>query len=172
MMITARDRLKNISAVKEYYVETEINGIGKNYITEKNRIEGIDAYTFYIRFYVLKLLAHRVGKILSGNNGIDTAVIYEDDADIKHWSHAISVLTDEGLKEIPLKENLEHLINQNNIFLSSVYSSKDKDYIRGNKIISDYSVYHKPTGEDQFIIELKNKTVIEQTRLEQILKLL
>jgi len=84
----------------------------------------------------------------------------------------MSILEIEGLKDIALKENLEKVINQNNIFLSSVYSSKDKDYMRGEKIISDYSIYHKPTGEDQFIIELKNRTIIEQTRLEQILQML
>lgn len=172
MMTAARDRLKNVSVLKDIYTESEIEGAGKNYITENARNKGIDAYTFYIQLYALKLLIHRVGKILSGNNGIDTAIVYEDDADIKHWSHAKSVLSYEGLKNSVLKENLEKLISMNNIFLSAVYSSKEKDYIRGNKIISDYSEFHKPTGEDQFIIELKNKTVIEQTRLEQILKLL
>ncbi len=172
MMVTSRNRLKNLSDIKDIYTETEIDGSGKNYITEQNRKNGIETYTFYIHFYALKLMAHRIGKILSDNNGIDISVIYDDDSDIKNWSHAKFVLSDEGLKDIPLKENLERLINQNNIFLSSVYSSKDKDYIRGNKIISDYSDFHRPTGEDQFIIELKNKTVIEQTRFEQILKLL
>ncbi|PKL16216.1 MAG: hypothetical protein CVV49_17380, partial [Spirochaetae bacterium HGW-Spirochaetae-5] len=158
MMVTARDRLKAVTDIKDIYTETEISGTGKNYITEKNRINGIDAYTFYIHFYALKLLTHRVGKILSGNNGIDISIIYEEDSDIKQWSHAESILAIEGLKDIPLKDNLEKVINQNNVFLSSVYSSKDKDFIRGEKIISDYSVYHKPTGEDQFIIELKNRT--------------
>ncbi len=172
MMMTSRDRLKAVTDMKNIYTDSEIPGTGKNFITEENRINGIDAYTFYIHFYALKLLTHRVGKILSGNNGIDTSLIYEEDSDIKQWSHAMSILEVEGLKNIPLKENLEKVINQNNVFLSSVYSSKDKDYIRGEKIISDYPVYHKPTGEDQFIIELKNRTIIEQTRLEQILQML
>jgi len=172
MMMTSRDRLKAVTDMKNIYTDSEIPGTGKNFITEENRKNGIDAYTFYIHFYALKLLTHRVGKILSGNNGIDTSLIYEEDSDIKQWSHAMSILESEGLKGIPLKENLEKVINQNNVFLSSVYSSKDKDYIRGEKIISDYSVYHKPTGEDQFIIELKNRTIIEQTRLEQILHML
>ena len=172
MMVTARDRLKSIAAIKDYYTVSDIAGTGKNFITEKNRINGIDTYTFYIRFYALKLLAHRVGKILSGNSGIDVSDVYRDDPDIKYWQHAMSVLSDEGLKDLSLKNSLETLINQNNVFLASVYSSKEKDYIRGNKIISDYTVYHKPSGEDQFIVELKKTTVIEQTRLEQILKLL
>ena len=172
MMLIARNRLKNVSLLKEFYTESDIDGIGKNYITEENRIKGVDTYTFYIQFYALKLLAHRAGKVLSGNSGIDINIVYLDDADIKHWIHAMAVLTDEGLKDKPLKENLEKLINQNDIFLSSVYSSKEKDYIRGNKIISDYSRYHGPTGEDQFITELKNKNIIDLTRLEQILKLL
>jgi hypothetical protein len=172
MMITARDRLKSISDMKEIYTEAEIPGTGKNFITEKNRICGADAYTFYIQLYALKLLVHRAGKVLSDNNGVDTEQIYRDDSDIKQWSHARTILENEGLKEIPLKESLEKIINMNNVFLSSVYSSKDKDNIRGKKIISDYSAYHKPAGEDQFIIELKNRTVIDQTRLEQILQML
>jgi len=172
MMITARNRLKDVSAIKDIYTESEINGTGKNFITEKNRAEGIEVYSFYIRFYALKLLAHRIGKILSGNNGIDPAVVFQEDREIQHWSYAMNLINNEGLKDSSIKENLEKLINKNNVFLSSVYSSKEKDYIRGNKIISDYSVYHKPAGEDQFIIELKNKTVAEQSRLEQILKML
>jgi len=172
MMVDSRDRLRNISLSKEIYTGSDIDGTGKNFITEKNRINGIDAYTFYIEFYALKLLTHRVGKILSDNNGIDINIIYDDDNDIKQWSHAKLILISEGLKEISLKENLEKLINQNNIFLSSVYSSKEKDYTRGKKIIPGYGIYHKPTGDDPFIIELKNKTVIDQTRLEQILKML
>jgi hypothetical protein len=171
-MITARDRLKSISDIKEIYTEAEIPETGKNFITEKNRITGADTYTFYIQLYALKLLVHRAGKVLSDNNGVDTEQIYRDDSDIKQWSHARTILENEGLKEIPLKESLEKVINMNNVFLSSVYSSKDKDNIRGKKIISDYSAYHKPAGEDLFIIELKNRTVIDQTRLEQILQML
>jgi len=172
MMVTARERLKTVKEIKEIYTEADIEGTGKNFIAEKKRSEAIDAYTFYIQFYALKLLVHRIGKVLSGNNGIDSAVIYESDEDIKEWPHAMNLLSGEGLKNFPLKDNIEKLINMNNVFLSSVYSSKEKDYIRGNKIISDYSAYHKPTGEDQFIVELKNRIVIEQTRLEQILKML
>ncbi len=172
MMITARDRLKNISAAKDYYTESDIEGAGKNFITEKNRTEAIQTYTFFIRHYALKITAHRVGKTLSGNNGIDISAVFQDDADIRYWPHAKNVMEKEGLKDLPLKEIIEKLINQNSVFLSSVYSSREKDYTRGNRIISDYSVYHRPTGEDQFINELKNATVIEQTRLEQILKLL
>lgn len=172
MMITARDRLKNITSAKEIYTDSDIEGAGKNFITEKNRTAGIETYTFYIHLYALKQLAHRVGKILSDNNGIDISLIYNDDSDIKQWTETIKILTDEGLKDVSLKENLEKLISRNTVFLSSVYSSKEKDYTRGNKIISDYSVFHKPTGEDPFIIELKNKTLIEQARMEQILKLL
>ena len=172
MMTTARNRLRDVSTVKDIYTENEITGTGKNYITEKARKNAVEIYTFYIRYYALKLLAHRVGKILSGIEGITPSAVYQEDTDIKQWSHAVTVLKDEGLKDISIKTNLENIINQNNTFLAAVYSSKEKDYIRGNRIISDHSKYHKPTGEDQFIVELKNKTVIEQTRLEQILKLL
>jgi len=172
MMAAARGRLKEVHEVKNIYTEAEIAGTGKNFITEKNRTEAIDEYSFYIQFYALKLLAHRVGKVLSGNNGIDPAVVFEDDAEIRNWSHALDILSTEGLRDLSIKHNLETLISKNNIFLTSVYSSKEKDYKRGNKTISDYNQFHRPAEEDSFIIELKNKTVIEQTRLEQIVKML
>lgn len=172
MMITARNRLINITYGKDIYTEPDIAGTGKNFITEINRARGINTYSFYIQYYALKQLAHRVGKILSDNKGIEISIVYEDDPDIRYWTHAKSVLKYEGIDDVSLKENLEKLINQNELFLSSVYSSKEKDYIKGNKIIADYSKFHKSTDEDQFIIELKNKTIIEHTRLDQILKLL
>jgi len=172
MMTDARSKLMNIAKGKDIYTEHDIEGTGKNFITEKNRVKAINTYTFHIQFYALRLLAHRLGKILSENKGIETSIIYDDDPDIRNWSHGKSVLNNEGLADNSLKENLEKLVNHSEVFLSAVYSSREKDYIKGSKIIQDYRKYHAPAEDDKFIIELKNKTVIEHTRIEQLLKML
>jgi carbonic anhydrase/acetyltransferase-like protein (isoleucine patch superfamily) len=172
LMINARSRLMSISHGKDLYTEQDIPGSGKNFITEINRARAINTYTFHIQFYALRLLAHRIGKILSENKGIESSVIYDDDPDIRYWSHGKSVIKNEGLADIPLKENLEKLVSHNEIFLSAVYSSKEKDFIKGVKIVHDYGRYHESADADRFITELKNKTVIEHTRIEQLLKML
>lgn len=172
MMIDARSRLMNIPHGKELYTEHDIAGTGKNFITEMNRVRAINTYTFHIQYYALRLLAHRVGKILSENKGIDISAIYMDDPDIRYWLHGKTVLKDEGIMDASLKENLEKLVNSNDHFLKSVQLSKEKDFVKGNKIINNYSRYHMPAQDDRFIIELKNKTVIEHTRIEQLLRML
>ena len=78
-------------------------------------------------------------------------------------------LNDMSLKDMSLKENMEKLLNLNELFLSSLFYSRDKDYIRGNKIINNYYQYHKPTNEDPLIVDIKEKVKIEQEWLEQII---
>ncbi|MCL2155433.1 MAG: DUF4954 family protein [Leptospirales bacterium] len=178
MMIDARSRLKNVSSIKDIYTEFDIDGVGKNYVTENNRIKGIENYTFYIQFYALKELSYRVDRILSekssiDNSIIDSSTIYKEDNN-EQWSHALQTLYDEklndiSLKDMSLKENMEKLLNMNELFLSSLFYSRDKDYVRGNKIISNYAKYHKPTDEDPLIVDIRKKIQIEQEWLKQII---
>ena len=64
---------------------------------------------------------------------------------------------------------MEKLLNMNELFLSSLFYSRDKDYVRGNKIINNYAKYHKPTDEDTLIVDVRKKIQIEQEWLKQII---
>jgi hypothetical protein len=168
MMIIARNRLKNVSVVKEIYTEHDIEGTGKNYVTENNRLKAIESYTFYIQLYALNELSHRIDRVLSEKNSIDNLAVYKEDNN-RQWSHALQILHDEKLNSMTLKDNMEKLLNYNELFLSSLFDSKDKDYIRSNKIIGNYAKYHKPTEEDPLIINMRDKIQTEQLRIERII---
>ena len=168
MTIIARDRLKSVLLIKDIYTELDIEGLGKNYVTENNRIKGIESYTFYIQLYALNELSRRIERILSEKNTIDNFTIYEEDNN-KQWSHALQTLYDEQLKDISLKDNMEKLLTKNKIFLSALFYSKDKDSIRGHKIINNYAKYHKPTDKDPLIITISEKIQTEQSRIERII---
>jgi hypothetical protein len=61
LMIDARKRLMAVQAKQEVYSgDKVIRGLAKNYMTESSRQKGVDAYTFYIRYYALKGLLARV----------------------------------------------------------------------------------------------------------------
>ena len=81
----------------------------------------------------------------------------------------MEILHDENLSDMTLKDNMEKLLNMNELFLSSIFNSKDKDRIRGNKIINNYDKYHKPTTEDSLIEDISEKIKIEQKRIERII---
>jgi hypothetical protein len=168
MMISSRAGLMNVPSVKDIYTELDIIGLGKNYLTEANRTKAIENYTFYIQLYALRELSYHIDRILSQKNSIDSLSIYEEDNNTQ-WPHAMQVLHYEKLIGMTLKDNMEKLLSMNKLFLSSIFNSKDKDRIRGNKIINNYNKYHKPTEEDSLITDISEKIKIEQTRIEQII---
>src|SRR5262249_44867085 len=46
-------RLEAVSQVKQIYTEADIDGLGKNFLPEKNRLRAIEAYRFVLRYYAL-----------------------------------------------------------------------------------------------------------------------
>jgi hypothetical protein len=46
LMVLARDALVNISETRELYTGKEIKGLGKNFLTEENRLKAIESYNF------------------------------------------------------------------------------------------------------------------------------
>ena len=168
MMISARSKLMNVSSIKDIYTELDLAGIGKNFVTENNRLMGIESYTFYIQFYALKELSYRIDRILAEKNSIDNSAIYKEDNN-KQWSHALKILNAEKLDAMPLEDNIKKLLDLNRLFLTSLYYSRDKDYTKGNQIINDYAKYHKPTDDDPLIANTREKIKAEQNRLRQII---
>lgn len=158
LMLEARKRLQNIKEKKEIYLDKDINGIGKNYLLEENRVAGIEAYTRYIRYYALMGLKKRVESLLAkvDKPGSEIAAkinsVYETVTDCPRWEHERKVLIAE-FSERDVKKHLQLLAEMQEQIAKDVQSSKEKDDKRGVRIIPDYAEAHKPAAEDSFVKE-------------------
>ena len=153
-MIDARNRLMDVEEMLEVYTDHEIEGLGKNYLLEKNRVKAIDAYTGTIQYYCCRELYRHVLmqidlKVAKNMDEVD----YEDGS--LEWLHAKSLfaseLNIEDLTVAEAKTCLEELIDMVQDIANQIMSAKKRDDVRGRKIIRDY--------EDSHTSALENKTV-------------
>ncbi|MFP6613756.1 MAG: DUF4954 family protein [Pirellulales bacterium] len=168
LMRDACNRLEAVQQVKEFYIDREINGLGKNFMLETNRNPAVDAYRFYIRYYALAGLNERV-RMLSDNAEADAiGALLSTSTDDTTWEHQRLILQDElgvtdvidGLRQLPAM--LEKIARD-------VEESKAKDDRRGARIIDDYDQVHTPAAEDKFVKQTKDKTRQEIAELAEMI---
>lgn len=164
MMVDARKRLEGIKQQKEVYTDKDISGIGKNYMLEDSRKAGIEAYTFYIRYYALMGLKKRLETPKNGKKDILTKKT--DDA---RWEHERLILSRE-LPNSSIEENLKLLISMQEKIAKDVQISKEKDDIRGARIIADYPQAHAPAAEDSFVKQTHKETEQLKKEIEALLE--
>ncbi|NOZ63954.1 MAG: DUF4954 family protein [Caldiserica bacterium] len=151
LMIEARERLKNIPEVKDFYLGKDLPGLGKNYLFEKNRKKAVDIYTFFIRYYALCGLKN---KLEESNEWKDILV---KESSHTRWEHERKII----LQEFPgkgLKELLQMLAEMQERIAEMVEESKRKDDVRGKKIIEDYESAHTCAEDDSFVKETWQET--------------
>lgn len=151
LVIPARNRLRDISGTLEFYTPGTINGLGKNFLSEKHRLAGLDAYDLLIKYYALSALKTRVHAIISGKCAGEISSIYSPGPADPAWEHARSVLISEGLSEKGLRENLESLCRITDTVCGMVQESRERDHIRGSSICSDYESSHVPVSQDSVV---------------------
>lgn len=153
-MIDARNRLTQIDEILEVYTDHEIEGLGKNYLLEKNRIKAIDAYSGTIQYYCFRELYRHV--LMQ----IDLGVVGKlEDVDFKkgslEWLHAKSLFASElqikSLTVANVKECLESLIEMVQDIANQIMSAKKRDDVRGKKIIRDYEDSHSPAIDNKIV---------------------
>jgi len=118
---------------KKIYTDQDIVGLGKNYLTEENRVKAVKTYKLFLRFFVLKeLMMGNESKFINESFGLMAGNIAKSDIKCKYK---------ELFKEI----------------LTLVINSKMKDHVRGAKIIDDYEEWHPDIEDDQLISKLKDE---------------
>jgi len=168
-MIIARDRLKNVSNVKGYYTDKDIPGLGKNFMMEESRIKGIDTYNLFIEYFALQGLADRVAELFDGGGKERAASIYEAETDDPGWEYRRLLLHSEGYAERSLPENLERLGEIHGKIAQDTHRSKERDDIRGQKIIGDYSEANTQAADDGFVKETWEKSKASQAKLKELI---
>ena len=158
LMEDARARL-HVSKKKDVYTSKDIEGLGKNYMFERSRLNGIAAYTFYIQYYALTGLYKAANKMIElGKQDKIKSLLSDDSLGDDRWKDERRVL----LKELPAKtmaEYFERLSEMEEKIAQCVLVSKQKDDRRGVRIIPDYAEAHKPAEQDGFVKETLEKTV-------------
>lgn len=163
LMLDARKRLEDIKQTKKVYTDKDINGIGKNYMLEGSRRAGIEAYAFYIRYYALMGLKKRLE---TTNKTKDILIKKTDDP---RWEHERLILNQE-LPNNSIEGNLKLLISMQEKIAKDVQVSKEKDDIRGARIIPDYPEAHPPAVEDSFVKQTHQETAQLKKEIEALLK--
>ncbi len=158
MMIAARDRLRETEEVKGFYTDAEIPGLGKNVMTEESRAKGVDTYTLYIEYFALQGLAARVAGLVESGEAELAASMYTDATDDPDWEYRRALMASEGYGGRSVTENLERLAEIHERIARDTQRSKERDDIRGRKIVPDYADANTQAPDDGFVRETWERT--------------
>ncbi len=167
-MLTARNRLMSVGDVKEYYTDKDIPGLGKNIMMEESRTRGIETYNLFIEYFVLQGLAARVAELLDAGNQDRVASVYEDETGDPDWEYRRTLLNSEGYAERSVTGNLERLGDIQERIARDTQMSKERDDIRGKKIIADYTEANTQAPDDGFVKETWEKAKTVRAELKDL----
>ncbi len=163
---------------KEFYTDRDISGLGKNYMKEESRLKAIETYSFYLRNYALAGLKRELAFKIEAGIEISHDSLMTEETDNARWAHERQILLDEGLGSDftqdlnDFKKGLSEYLSMQEEIARSVQASKEKDDIRGARIISDYATAHAPASEDDFVIQTWNELEELKKEVERLISAL
>ncbi len=169
-MVIARNRLKTVHETKPVYVSGDLHGLGKNYLLERNRKAGIDAYDYYIEYYLLRSLFERIDRLVQLGEERFLPEIYSKETEDSDWEYVRKLLHDEGHAARNPIENLKRLAEMHERVARNIQLSKERDDGRGARIIPDYQYTHRAAKDDPFIIETWEKMKSEIARVHELIR--
>jgi hypothetical protein len=125
-MAVALERLESVKKKRRFYLESDIPGLGKNLLLEADRKAGIEAYRFFLDYAEL-------GRRQRELNATGVAAYSED-----------------GLRE--LSTAMSRLRSMARQIHEQTLVSRQKDFVRGDRIMENYSATHVPIDADEFIL--------------------
>ena len=170
MMISARTRLHEIKDKKNLYFDSDIKGIGKNFITDQSRLDAIETYTFFIKFYALKEFIDAANSLAEQNKSIHS--LFNDNTDMPEWEFTKKILHDEGLGKLSIGDLCKLFIETQKVILFKTVANKKRDDIRGKKIIPDYtSATTQADNTDNVISRIRKETERYKNMISKIIGL-
>ena len=131
----ARDRLLAVTQTKAVYLETDIEGLGKNFLREESRLKAIEVYGRALKRYCLRvLLAEQEGSLQIPGSG-----------ELAH-EHARLLLPG-----INFNQRMKLLLDMEKQNAELVQSSKARDDERGARIIPGYADAHVAAADDAVV---------------------
>jgi hypothetical protein len=169
MMVYARKELMSVGG-KEVYSEEDIPGLGKNYLLEENRTIAIKAYRFYIQYYGLLGLFRELEQLASKGKKIDADFLQAKSKN-RRWEHERRVLLRE-LAQNSMCENLDLFVAMERKIARDILSARQRDDVRGARIIEDYAEAHTPAKKDAFVRTFAGAAQSRRKRIKTLLQLL
>ena len=188
LMMDAIHRLK-IDKVKPYYTETDIRGLGKCVLLEKDRIIALQMYSEYCRRYALTGLLRyledhdelEVIPVSSEQNISPISMLRNDlrlylGEKIDEFPYQCSIILQEyeeaavsggNIRAWPIRSMLADLLELEEKHYERVRNSRTKDE-RGSSIIEDYSEVHTAVDDDSVVKAAQNRLETLQKRIEQL----
>lgn len=151
LMITARKKLDEVKEKKDVYLSKDIPGLGKNYLFEVNRIKAIKTYTFYIQYYAFNGLKREIINCLNQGEKKVSWTSLSQNTKNERWNHEKKILKSELKESIDIKDCMQKLIEIEEHIADDVFHSKEKDDIRGKRVIDDYESTYVQAKDDGFV---------------------
>jgi hypothetical protein len=153
LVCEARDRLRDVASQgpEGVYTESDITGLGKNYLREPTRLRAIDTYSFIIRWFGLRglyreILARGPNCALEGTPSVE-------------FSFCKKILESEKMNLNETKSLLNEYRKLDFLISSNCVVSKAKDDVRGEKIIGpQYTEFHQPASEHPVCVGAKKSS--------------
>jgi hypothetical protein len=131
----ARDRLLAVKQTKPVYLETDIEGLGKNFLREESRLKAIEVYGRALKRYCLRvLLAEQEGNLQIPGSG-----------ELAHE------LARQLLPGINFNQRMKLLLDMEKQNAELVQASKARDDERGARIIPGYAEAHVSAADDAVV---------------------
>jgi hypothetical protein len=169
IMRAARNALRKAGYTTEVYTDRDIAGLGKNFMTEESRKQGITAYDFFIEYYALKRLAEKVDALLANNERSELFTLYDRRTDDAVWEHVRGIIVGETYNQRSIQENLSRLMEIQEDIARNTERAKQKDDRRGRKIISDYEQANTRAEDDSFVKETWDETEAFKQHLQKLI---
>ena len=148
----ARERLLAVDGIKPVYLDTDIDGIGKNFLREEARLKAIEVYGRVLKRYCLRmLLAEQEGSLQIPGSG-----------ELAHE------LARQLLPGIGLNQRMKLLIEIERANAELVQSSKTRDDERGARIIPGYADAHIPAADDPVVASAWERVRKTEARIAKL----
>lgn len=169
-MLDARARLEAVDTIKEYYLERDIPGLGKNYMVESVRQNAIDAYTYYARYYCLNEMKREIERRAeNGEVRITRAMLFDLEQHHEIWEHALALWPALVGEDMSLDTALYELARLKHEIAEKIYQSKQKDDQRGVQIIRDYAHSHVSADDNRFVRQSRDEATAFEESLPNLL---
>jgi hypothetical protein len=167
----AYEMLASVAQVRDIYTDRHLGGLGKNYLTEEHRQQAMWTYRFHTRLYALLGLFERALAAAGERRWWVVERLLDVTTDDPVWEHQRGLLTcqlrvgnvAEGLRELP--DLLERVSGD-------IERSKERDDIRGPRIIEDYADIHILAGNDPLIEHTRRENRQIQEKVEYLVECL
>jgi hypothetical protein len=168
MMADAKERLQSTDG-KDVYTEKNIKGLGKNYMLEASRLQGIGVYTFYLKYYALMGLFKKIKTMIASRKTVKESFLAKEEPGNLRWTHEQHIYRSE-LGNTGIVAGLRMLKGMQEEIARDVQASKEKDDVRGMRTIEDYADIHGKAENDSFVKQTWKETADLKKRIDKILE--